>query len=138
MSDINKVFLIGRLTKDCTTRQVGQNTVTEFSVAVNRTRKQGTEYVEETSYIDVRLWNGNIAAYLLKGKQVGIDGELRQERWEKDGVSNSKVIVVANNVKLLGGDVAKPAPAQAPKYTTPSYPAAGGPEEFDDGGDIPF
>lgn len=133
MTDINKVFLIGRLTKDCTTRQVGQNTVTEFSVAVNRRRKQGNEYVEETSYFDVRMWNGNIGSYLLKGRQVGIDGELRQERWEKDGVTNSKVVIVADNVKLLGeGTKRETAPAQAPRYSAP------GPEEFDDGGDIPF
>ena len=41
--------------------------------------------------------------YLVKGKQVGVDGELRQDRWEQDGQNRSKVEIVANNIQLLGG-----------------------------------
>ena len=45
----------------------------------------------------------SINQYLVKGKQVGIDGELRQNRWEQDGQSRSKVEITAYNVMLLGG-----------------------------------
>ncbi|MCL2600217.1 MAG: single-stranded DNA-binding protein, partial [Treponema sp.] len=42
--------------------------------------------------------------YLVKGKMVGVDGELRQDRWQQDGQNRSKVEIVANNLQLLGGN----------------------------------
>jgi single-strand DNA-binding protein len=44
-----------------------------------------------------------LSAYLVKGKQVGIDGELKQERWQQDGQNRSKVLIYANSVQLLAG-----------------------------------
>lgn len=46
----------------------------------------------------------NLQQYLLRGKQVGIEGELRQDRWAKDNQSFSRVYIVASNVMLLGGN----------------------------------
>ena len=78
----------------------------KFSVAVNRRRKNGDQWEEEASYFDVVIWGRSgesLNQYLLKGKAVGIDGELRQDRWQQDGQNRSKVEIVASNIQLLGG-----------------------------------
>jgi single-strand DNA-binding protein len=58
------------------------------------------------SYIDVTVWGKQaevLNPYLVKGRQICVNGELRQSKWEQDGQSRSKIEVVANNVQLLGG-----------------------------------
>jgi single-strand DNA-binding protein len=80
--------------------------VCKFSVAVNRRRKNGDQWVDEANFFDVVLWGRqgeSINQYLVKGKMVGVDGELRQDRWEQDGQNRSKVEIVAANVQLIGG-----------------------------------
>ena len=107
MADINHVVLIGRLTRDAELKYTaGGQAVCKFSVAVNRRRKQGDQWIDEPSFFDVVLWGRQgetLNQYLIKGKQVGIDGELRQDRWEQDGQNRSRVEIVANNLQLLGG-----------------------------------
>ena len=106
MADINHVVLVGRLTRDAELKYTaGGQAVCKFSVAVNRRRKQGDQWVDEPSFFDVVLWGRQgetLNQYLVKGKQVGIDGELRQDRWEQDGQNRSRVEIVANNLQLLG------------------------------------
>ncbi|GMO47691.1 MAG: single-stranded DNA-binding protein [Termitinemataceae bacterium] len=107
MIDINHVTLIGRLTRDAEYKvlQSGQ-AVCNFSIAVNRRRKVGEQWEDEANYFDIVLWGkqaDSLNRYLIKGKQIGIDGELRQDRWQQDGQNRSKVVVSANNVQLLGG-----------------------------------
>ena len=107
--DLNHVTLIGRLTTDApelTYFQSGAAKVV-FSIAVNRRKKNGEQWVDEVSFFEIQLFGKsaeNLKPYLTKGKQVAVDGELRQDRWEKDGQKHSKVYVVANNVQLLGGN----------------------------------
>jgi single-strand DNA-binding protein len=106
-ADINHVVLIGRLTRDAELKytSAGQ-AVCKFSVAVNRSRKNGDQWEDEANFFDVTLWGRRGEAlnqYLLKGKTIGIDGELRQDRWQQDGQSRSKVEIIANNIQLLGG-----------------------------------
>jgi single-strand DNA-binding protein len=107
MADLNFVTIIGRLTRDAELKYTsGGTAVCKFSIAVNRRRKAGDVWTDEASFFDVVLWGKPGEAlnqYLGKGKQVGIDGELRQERWEKDGQNRSRVEIVANSVQLLGG-----------------------------------
>lgn len=107
MTDINRVFLVGRLTRDAELKFTNSGTpVTRFSVAVNRSRKNGDKWEDEVSYIDVVLWGKmgeSLNRYLQKGKQVALDGELRQSRWEQDGQTRSRIEVVAGNVQLLNG-----------------------------------
>lgn len=112
MTDINSVFLIGRLTKDIGSdeRSFGYlpsgQARANVSIAVNRSRKQGEQWVDEVNYFDVTIWGKtaeNLKPYLTKGKQIAINGHLKQDRWEKDGQKFSKVIVVADTVQLLGG-----------------------------------
>ena len=103
--DINVVVLVGRLTRDCELKSTPQGTsVCRFSIAVNRRKRTGDRWEDEVSYFDVVLWGKSadtLKPYLQKGRQVSIEGELRQNRWEQDGKTNSKVEVVANNVQLL-------------------------------------
>ena len=107
MADVNHVVLVGRLTRDAELRYTSSGiAVCNFAVAVNRRKKSGDEWSEEVSFFDVVLWGRQGEAlnqYLVKGKQVAVDGELRQNRWEQDGQSRSRIEIVANNLQLLGG-----------------------------------
>ncbi|MDR0709436.1 MAG: single-stranded DNA-binding protein [Spirochaetaceae bacterium] len=108
MADINHVVLVGRLTRDAELKYTaGGQAVCKFSIAVNRRKKSGDQWVDEANFFDIVLWGRqgeSLSQYLLKGKQVGIEGELRQDRWEQDGQNRSKVEIVANNLQLLGGN----------------------------------
>jgi len=110
MADVNHVILIGRLTRDSELKYTPSGiAVCKFAIAVNRKKKQGDEWVEEASFIDIVLWGRSgetLNQYLLKGKQVAIEGELHQNRWEQEGQSRSKIEVMASNVQLLGGNQA--------------------------------
>jgi single-strand DNA-binding protein len=123
MADINHVVLVGRLTRDAELKYTANGqAVCKFSVAVNRRKKSGEQWVDEANFFDVVLWGRQgeaVNQYLLKGKQVGVDGELRQDRWEQDGQNRSKVEIVANNLQLLGGG------AGGPGGTAGSPPAYG-------------
>jgi len=107
MADVNHVILIGRLTRDAELKYTaGGQAVCKFSLAVNRRRKSGDQWIEEANFFDVVLWGRSgeaINQYLVKGKQIAVEGELRQDRWEQDGQNRSKVEIMANNVQLLGG-----------------------------------
>jgi single-strand DNA-binding protein len=107
MADINHVVLVGRLTRDAELKYTAAGqAVCKFSIAVNRRRKTGDQWVDEPNFFDIVVWGRqgeSLNQYLVKGKQVGVDGELRQDRWEQDGQNRSRVEVVANNLQLLGG-----------------------------------
>ena len=106
-TDLNQVVMVGRLTRDAELRYTpaGKANAT-FAIAVNRRTKRGDEWTEEASFFDVIVWDKiaeSLAKYLLKGSQVAIAGELRQERWEKDGQKHSRVQIVSDAIQLLGG-----------------------------------
>jgi len=106
-ADINHVVLVGRLTRDAELKSIASGqAVCKFSIAVNRSKKNGEQWEDEPNFFDVVLWGRRGEAlhqYLNKGKLVAVDGELRQDRWQQDGQNRSKVEVVANNIQLLGG-----------------------------------
>lgn len=107
MTDLNHVTLIGRLTRDAELKYTQNGfAISNFSIAVNRRRKNGEQWVEEAHFFDITLYGKSaesLKQYLIKGKQIAVDGELRQDRWEQDGQQRSKVVIAANNVQLLGG-----------------------------------
>jgi single-strand DNA-binding protein len=107
MADLNHVALIGRLTRDAELKYTsGGQAVCKFSVAVNRRRKNGDQWEDEANFFDIVLWGRQGEAlnqYLVKGKMVGLAGELRQDRWQQDGQNRSRVEIVANTIQLLGG-----------------------------------
>ena len=110
--DINHVILIGRLTQDLGSDErsfgyVGNGQArANVSIAVNRSKKEGDQWVEEVNYFYVTIWGKtaeNLKPYLTKGKQICVEGHLKQDRWEKDGQKQSRVTIVADQVQLLGG-----------------------------------
>mgnify|MGYP001289403650 CR=1 FL=1 len=142
MADVNHVILIGRCTRDAELKYTsGGMAVCKFAIAVNRRKKNGDQWVDEASFFDVVAW-GKIGEalnqYLVKGKQVAVEGELHQNRWEQDGQSRSKVEINADNIQLLGGGTEQAAPAPSkPRGQPASVPEEDyGPRDFPD--DIPF
>ena len=108
MADLNHVVLIGRLTRDAELKQTANGqAVCKFSIAVNRRKKNGDQWEDEANFFDVVVWGRqgeSLNQYLVKGKMVGVDGELKQDRWQQpDGQNRSKVEIVANYLQLLGG-----------------------------------
>ena len=76
------------------------------SLAVNRSVKKGESWEDEVSFFDVTIWGKtaqNLKASLTKGKQICVEGYLKQDRWEKDGQKQSRINIVAEKVQLLGG-----------------------------------
>lgn len=107
MASFNKVILMGNITRDIELRQAGSTQVCELGLAVNDRRKgQNGEYVEETTFVDVTLFGrqAEIAnEYLHKGSSVLIEGRLKLDQWEKDGQKRSKLKVIGENMRMLGG-----------------------------------
>jgi single-strand DNA-binding protein len=107
MADINHVVLVGRLTRNAELKYTNSGAaVSKFSIAINQRRKKDDQWVDESHFFDIVFWGKGAEAinqYLVKGKQVGIEGQLRQDRWEQEGQSRSRVEIFATNVMLLGG-----------------------------------
>jgi len=107
MADLNHVVLIGRLTREAELKYTaGGQAVCKFSIAVNRRKKNGDQWEDEANFFDIVVWGRqgeSLHPYLVKGKMVGVDGELRQDRWQQDGQNRSKVEIIANYLQLLGG-----------------------------------
>ena len=113
MTDLNHVVLIGRLTQDLGSDErsfgyVGNGQArAHVSIAVNRSKKSGDEWVETVSYFNITIWGKtaeNLKPYLTKGKQICVEGHLQQDRWEKEGQKMSRISIIADNVQLLGGN----------------------------------
>ncbi|HEV3028943.1 MAG TPA: single-stranded DNA-binding protein, partial [Planctomycetota bacterium] len=148
MASFNKVILLGNLTRDPELRYTPQGSaVCEFALALNYvyTNKQTGQKVEEVSFIDIVAWGktGEICAeYLKKGRQVMIEGRLKQDRWEaQDGKKMSKVRVTAENVQFVGSRPAGEGGGGNAPRSGGAAPAGGGPEEGPPPGaeeDIPF
>lgn len=107
MTDLNHFSLIGRLVSDIKVSYIGQGTAKgELNLAVNRSRKDGDKWVDEVSFLPVVLWGKaaeNMKTFLTKGKQVAVWGHVHQDRWEKDGKKQSKILFVSDSIQLIGG-----------------------------------
>lgn len=135
-TDINHVVIVGRLTKDAELKFTNSGTpVGKFSIANNQRRKKEDQWVDEAHFFDVTLWGKqaeSLNQYLKKGKQVGIEGQLRQDRWEQNGQARSRVEINASNVQLLGGTPR----GGGEKTEMPEAQEPAGGDKFED--DIPF
>src|SRR5574344_470365 len=143
MTDLNHVIEIGRLTRDISERDfaytTGGTSRLNLSIAVNRSEKRGGEWSNRASFFDVTVWGKqaeNIKPYLRKGKQIAVDGYLDQQRWEKDGQKYSKVVIIANNVQLLGGNENGQQSEPQAQQPAGEYQSAGSGDDFPE--DIPF
>jgi single-strand DNA-binding protein len=108
MADLNKVFLIGRLTQDPELRYTpGGAPVTDLRLATSRSfQPDEGERREETLYIDITVWNRqaeNCCQYLTKGRAVHVEGYLKVDSWEdkNTGEKRNKIKVVAERVQFL-------------------------------------
>ena len=151
-NDLNRVFLIGRLTRDPELRSTNNGTMfCRFSIASNRSyyRKEGDQkegdLQEYVGYFDCVAWGKQaevISKYLSKGRRVGVDGSLRWSQWEnQEGKKQSKVEIHVDNFQFLdpkglspsGDEASSPEPAQSP----PESEAPSGSGAMNDD-DIPF
>jgi single-stranded DNA-binding protein len=122
---MNSCSFTGHLTRDAEIRNVGEKEVAAFGIAVNG-RKE-----EDVMFLNCDLWEpGKVFDYLTKGKLVGVSGELKQRRVEKDGEKREYWSLNVRNLALLGGSgEEKPARKAAKKSRL---------EEPDDDGNLPF
>lgn len=106
-TDLNTVQLIGRMTRDPELKQTSSGTsYCRFSIANNRNYSVNGEKREEVSFFNCVAWGKQaeiITRYCRKGKQVAIEGRLKQNSWDdKDGKKQSTVDVVVDQLQMLG------------------------------------
>jgi single-strand DNA-binding protein len=110
MASVNKVMLLGNLTRDPEIRYTPKGTaVTDLGMAVNRVRTgDNGERIEEVTYVDVTLWGRQAelaGQYLGKGRPVFIEGRLQLDQWDdkQSGQKRSRLRVVGENMQFLPG-----------------------------------
>jgi single-strand DNA-binding protein len=158
MANLNRVLLIGNLTRDPEVRYTPKGTaVTEIGLAVNRVYSgEDGEKKEEVTFVDVTLWarQAEVAGqYLKKGRPVFIEGRLQLDSWDdkQTGQKRSRLRVVAENLQLLGsrqdaegaspasGSFSAPAPRRTPSTSAPpARPEPRDPDLDTEPDDIPF
>jgi single-strand DNA-binding protein len=158
---VNKVILIGHLGKDAETKFTPSGiSISKFSLATNRRTKdqQSGEWKDITDWHNIAMWRTeNVANFLLKGKQIYLEGRLETRSWEdKEGQKKymTEVVCEAQSLVLLGGGagrgdspsegsgdsdrpVSMPRSAQRPQAASSAQP----PEDFNQGitdDDVPF
>ena len=109
MAAINRVVLVGNLTKDPELGHTPSGTaVCNLRLAVNTRRKDETgQWVDKPNYFDITVWGNQgerCAQYLSKGRPVAVDGRLEWREWETpEGNKRQAVDIVADTVQFLGG-----------------------------------
>lgn len=102
---LNSVNIMGNLTRDPELKYIPSGkAVCSLSIANNRVYTKNGEKVTEVSYFDVDVWGPaaeNCSKYLTKGNGIIVEGRLKQDRWEKDGKTQSRVRITANAVHFL-------------------------------------
>ncbi len=104
---VNKVFLMGNLTRDVQVKHTANNTaVANLGLAVNRRyRNNAGEMQEETTFVDCEAWGRTaetMGKYLTKGRPVFIEGRLRLNEWQdRDGNKRSKLLVVVDQFTFV-------------------------------------
>src|SRR5439155_16278246 len=139
MANLNKVMLIGRLTRDVETRTFSNGgKVAKFGFAVTGSRKKNQQtgkWEDEPCFLEVEVFNrgefskkaDTAEQYLSKGKQIFIEGKLTMQSWtSQDGQKKNKIVVVCENFEFLdaregssGGGGSRSAPASN-QYDAPN------------------
>jgi single-strand DNA-binding protein len=157
MANLNKVMLIGNLTRDPELRHTPKGTaVAELGLAINRVwRDEQGQKQEDTTFVDVTLWGRQAEVaqqYLTKGSPCYIEGRLNLDTWDDKatGQKRSKLKVVGETLQLLGsrpsggggnGYSERQAPASRPPQQRSGPPQGASPapmDHFDEDDDIPF
>lgn len=160
MASVNKVILIGNLTRDPEVRYTPKGTaVSDIALACNRVRTgDDGNRIEEVTYVDVTLWGRQAelsGQYLSKGRPVYIEGRLQLDTWDdkNTGQKRSRLRVVGEVMQFLGGGQGggnqgggeshqqnrpQQQGQQAPQQQAPSQGGAPADGNFDEDDDIPF
>ena len=162
MASVNKVILIGNLTRDPEVRYTPKGTaVSDIALACNRVRTgDDGNRIEEVTYVDVTLWGRQAelsGQYPSKGRPVYIEGRLQLDTWDdkNTGQKRSRLRVVGEVMQFLGGgqgggnqgqggnqsggNYQQNRPQQqAPQQQAPEQGGAPADRNFDDEDDIPF
>jgi single-strand DNA-binding protein len=108
-SNINRVVLVGNLTRDPELRHTPSGTpICKLRLAVNTRVKDGAtgQWTDKPNYFDVTVWGAqgeNCATYLSKGRPVAVDGRLDWREWEaNDGGKRQSIEIIAESVQFLG------------------------------------
>ena len=108
-ASLNKVFMMGNLTRDPEIRQAGGQQICSFGIAMSRTYQSARgETREDVCYVDVDAWGRTgeiVAQYARKGSPLFVEGRLRYDTWDdrETGKKRNRLTVTAENVQLLGG-----------------------------------
>jgi len=148
MANINRVVLVGNLTKDPELRHTPSGTaLCKLRIAVNTRQKDSTtgEWGDKPNYFDVTVWGNqaeSCSQFLSKGRPVAVDGRLDWREWDaQDGTKRQAVEIIADTVQFLGS---RDGGGQAGGAGEPQFvPAAAAAETADFGSagaddDIPF
>ncbi len=106
-ADLNRVTLVGRLTRDPELRHSGGgDAICSLRLAVNaRSRGQDGEWGDKANFFDVTVFGRQAetaSTYLAKGRRIGVDGRLSWREWQaQDGTKRQSVEVIANDVFFL-------------------------------------
>lgn len=150
MASLNKVMLIGNITRDPEIKYTPKGTaIAELSMAVNRAYStDGGEKREETTFVDVELWGKQAelaGEYLKKGRPVYIEGHLKLDTWDDKttGQKRSKMRVVGEVMQFLGGgdrEGGEHKPAGGQRSGAPAQRAQRHPGDLDvaDEDEVPF
>jgi len=146
MAYLNKVFLIGNLTRDPELRYTPSGTpVANFAIAINRVRTNAEgQRREETTFVDIETFGKNAESchrFLAKGKTLFVEGRLRYRSWESpDGHKRNKISVVAERVQFIErAKLHREAPSDAPVETFERETSIeGATDEATGGNDVPF
>ena len=102
---LNCVNIMGNLCRDPELKSTPAGKfVCSMSIANNRVYTKDGEKVQEVSFFDVVVWGAtaeNCSKYLKKGSGCIVEGRLKQDRWEKDGKTQSRVSIIASSVHFL-------------------------------------
>ena len=131
MSGVNKAILIGRLGKDPEVRYTPDGAmVTNFNLATDEQWKdKNGEKVQKTEWMNIVMW-GKLAEvaqqYLKKGQLVYLEGKLQTRSWEgkDDGVKHYTTEIVAQTLKMLGGNGGEKTASSPAKQNNAARPAA--------------
>lgn len=156
MANLNKVMLIGNLTRDPELRYTPKGTaVADIALAINRVwnNDQGQKQ-EETTFVDVTLWGRQAELaqqYLSKGRGAYIEGRLQMDTWDdkETGKKRSKLKVIGETLQFMpdgkgntggGGQSDRPQASRAPQQNSgpPQGASAAPADDFQEEDDIPF
>jgi single-strand DNA-binding protein len=146
MAYLNKVFLIGNLTRDPELRVTPKGTsICQFGLAVNRQFKDESGATrDETTFVDIEAWGKQgelVSKYLTKGSPAMVEGRLKFDQWDDktSGQKRSKIKVVLENIQFLSSRGGAGGSAAAPSDES-DMPSSGSKPSFKDqpDEDVPF